>query len=192
MLILSVFASVVSGIAFSCDAKVVSILPIPRGESLRQVHAMLGEVYSVKAFKYVIYDNACGLAMFARNAQRSDSTPTNARLAQLTYVLDRWHMRNHTACLDPFHSHYLPEVSMYEHESLQGVNSSLNESFNAWVDRFVGMTSHMHPIVFSVFMLLAADLWNRFVVPRGIAHAETYAVQTRAGHLRRYRAPFRR
>ena len=48
---------------------------------------------------------------------------------------------NHTACLTPEHRLYMPEVDIDSHPPLAHLNSSWNESWNAWLDRFVPPSS---------------------------------------------------
>ena len=42
---------------------------------------------------------------------------------------------SHTACLTPEHRLYMPEVDIDSHPPLAHLNSSWNESWNAWLDR---------------------------------------------------------
>ena len=166
---------------------VVGLLPIPKGESLTQVHALLGEVRRYRRIRFVVYDNACALAHFARRASRATRTHICRLLAAITFVLDRFHIRNHTACLQPDHHRYMPEVDVYAHAELQGVNTAICESFNAWLDRFAYSVHSMHPAQFRVFILLLAHLWNTFIVPRGVADVRLVRVLTAHGNLRRVR-----
>ena len=59
----------------------------------------------------------------------------------------------------------MPEVDRYRHEQLNGVNTSINESFNAWMDRFCNDVAHMHPTCLSNYTFLLADLWNTYIAP---------------------------
>jgi hypothetical protein len=166
---------------------VVGIVPIPRGESLTQVHALLGQIRRYHSISFVVYDNACALAHFVRRADRARRTSIAMLLAHVCYVIDRFHLKNHTACLNPSHRRYMPEVDVYAHAKLQGVNTAINESFNAWIDRFVYSANNMHPVQFRVFVLLLVHLWNTYIVPRGVDTTVVQPMMTAYGHLRRVR-----
>ena len=74
--------------------RVSSFAPVAGGESLTQVYAMLSLVESRRQLQYVLYDNACALARFARHSRRCDRTPASQRLASLSYVLDALHEKS--------------------------------------------------------------------------------------------------
>ena len=167
--------------------RVASLLPFPRGESLTLVHALLGEVRQVYEFGYVIYDNACALAKFSRAPRRQARSSTAFQLAQCVFVLDRFHLRNHKACLDVNHPQYLPEVNIYSHAELEGVNTTTNEVFNAWIGHYAAAAHNMHPATYRLYMFILTILWNECVASRGLADIEMEVRYTRFGHLRRVR-----
>ena len=88
---------------------------------------------------------ACCLARFVRGLHRRAPSGVRQQCAQLTYVLDRWHRQNHTACVNPGHALYLPEVRIESHPVLRDYNSSNSEQFNAWLELFVSITRSMRP-----------------------------------------------
>eukprot|EP00438_Fugacium_kawagutii_P005501 Skav227045 [mRNA] locus=scaffold72:567955:572147:- [translate_table: standard] len=90
--------------------RVAMIMPTAGHESLSQVFGMLAAVRTGRALQYVVYDNACWLARFVRNLHARKPSGTRQMCEQLTFVLHRWHKRNHTACLDPEHNLYMPEA----------------------------------------------------------------------------------
>lgn len=133
-------------------------------ESCRQIYGVLGEVIARRQLEYVIYDNACLLGRFIRNQHRRCSGSISFQAANLLYVLDRFHARNHRACLDPSHPLFMPEVNINQHPALQGRNTAWNESWNSWVDNMVPQVRQMSADVLEVFVYLVAELWNDRVV----------------------------
>ena len=121
----------------SCG-RVAFIMAIAGGESLTQVYGMLAAVCTRRSLKFVVYDNACALGRFVRGLarRRAGSSSTAAVSSHLLYVLDRWHEQNHTACLDPSHRLYMPEVHMDQYSELNDYDSTLSETFNAWLELF--------------------------------------------------------
>ena len=87
-------------------------------------------------------------------------TETAGRLAELTYVLDSFREANHTACLDPQHASFLPEVRRSQHPQLDGVNSQTAEQFFARMDPFVRSLTNMAPRTFRCVVLLLAHWYN--------------------------------
>lgn len=151
----------------SCG-RVAFIMAIAGGESLTQVYGMLAAVCTRRSLKFVVYDNACALGRFVRGLarRRAGSSSTAAVSSHLLYVLDRWHEQNHTACLDPSHRLYMPEVHMDQYSELNDYDSTLSETFNAWLELFVPCTRHMLPATFDVYIILLSVLWNERVVAR--------------------------
>ena len=156
-----VFGGVMTAI-YLCGT-VADIQIVPKCETRRQVRIMLGQLRAVKNFQYV-YDNACALAQHVRAQHRRHKTSVSEQLAHLIYVLDRWHKRNHTACLDPASARHVPEVDVDQYPDLHGLNTDVNEHFNSWIGRFAGEARHMHPATFSLFILLLSNVWNTKVV----------------------------
>ena len=145
---------------------VANIMPVAGCESATQITGMAGEVRARRQLRYIVYDNACMLAHFVRNRAAGKDLATLHDLALMKFVIDRWHKRNHTACLNPEHVMYTPEVDIEQYEDLKPLNSSQNEQWNAWLDCFVPGIRHMHPDSFTLYILLLADLWNTYIVAR--------------------------
>ena len=62
---------------------------------------------------------------------------------------------------------YTPEVQIELHLELEDLNSSFNESFNAWLDNLTSNVRHMSVHTLEVYTILVADLMNRFMVRPG-------------------------
>ena len=157
-------------------------------ESPTQVLALLGEIRRVRCFDYIIYDNACHLARFVR--KRASRPPVRSLLAQLaagTYVLDRFHRGNHTACVDPSSRYYLPEVQVERHPRLAALNSSWSESWNAWLDVLAPQIRAMDAQSLHVYLWLLADLWNRRVLRPSSSVPAVHTPGPVARHLLRRR-----
>ena len=99
--------------------RVAMILPIAGHESLTQIFGMLAAVRTRRNLDFVVYDNACALARFTRKIAARSAAAAPQLCAQVTFVLDRWHKQNHTACLSPAHAMFMPEVNMDLHPQLQ-------------------------------------------------------------------------
>ena len=115
------------------------------------------------ALKYAIYDNACALARYARHPLRRDRTPAASAIAALTFVIDSFHVANHTACITEGHDFFLPEVRRERHPQLAAVNTQTAEQFFSWADPFVRSTASMTPSVFQAFVLILVHLYNSIV-----------------------------
>eukprot|EP00438_Fugacium_kawagutii_P019339 Skav202390 [mRNA] locus=scaffold1406:411525:413741:- [translate_table: standard] len=171
--------------------RVCGATPLAHAESLTQVYALLSTLHATapQRLEYVFYDNACALARYARHTVRATRTPASIALAGLTYVLDSFHVANHTACVNPSSPHHLPEVLREQHAALAGVNSQTAEQFFSWADPFVRSVVNMTPAVFEVFLLLVTHFYNTMIC------ASTVPMGRRRGTGRRpasSRAPSRR
>lgn len=142
--------------------RICGATPLAHAESLTQVYALMSTLHDAAPgrIEYILYDNACALARYARHPLRATRTAAAIALAGLTYVLDSFHAANHTACLDSTSPYYLPEVSRERHAALRGVNSQTAEQFFSWVDPFVRFVVNMTPAVFEVFLLLVTHFYN--------------------------------
>ena len=145
---------------------VANILPVAGHESATQIIAMLAEIRARRFFKYVIYDNGCMLSHFARNRARSSSSATMQQIAEMTFVIDRFHLKNHKECLDRNHSYFTPEFDIEKYPELKTVNTSLNEQWNSWIDVVIPSLGHTSGHTFKVYLVLLALLWNKIIVPR--------------------------
>ena len=76
---------------------------LPILESATQITGMAAAIRSKREFRFIVYDSACMLAHFVRNKARKMHASALDILAACTFVLDRFHSRNHKACLDPGH-----------------------------------------------------------------------------------------
>ncbi|CAE7245145.1 unnamed protein product [Symbiodinium sp. CCMP2592] len=134
-------------------------------ESATQVFGLLGQVRARRALRFVVYDTSCMLARFIRRRARRPSTSVTEQLADCRYVLDRFHRGNHTACVNPAHRLYLPEVRIEQYAELADVTTSNNEQFNNWLSNFQGTLRHMRFETMEIYLLLIGFLWNTHVVP---------------------------
>ena len=166
---------------------VADVMPMAGAESFAQVFGMLVAVHTRRPLQFVVYDNACALARFARNLAARRRSPSDVQASQLRYVLDRYHEVNPTACLDPNHALHLPEVRMAQYAELRNHNSSLSEQFNAWLQLFVPMTRRMVPSTYKLFISTLSVLWNTYVVRHGKVCAGV-AQKVTATRLKRRRA----
>ena len=55
---------------------------------------------------------------------------------------------------------------MDQYSELNDYDSTLSETFNAWLELFVPCTRHMLPATFDVYIILLSVLWNERVVAR--------------------------
>ena len=83
-----------------------------------QVYSVMAEVASRRDIKYVVYDNACALARYSRHGSRRSWNDLCHKMSKITFVLDRFHKRNHKACLDKEHPQYLPEERFFAGRAL--------------------------------------------------------------------------
>ena len=100
----------------------------------------------------------------------------------------RQHRSNHRACLDPGIPLHTPEVVTELNPEIKNLNTSFNESFNAWLDNLVPDVRHMTPTTLQVCTLLVAHLWNQWVIRPGQTEVRTHAPRHR---LKRYRMSHR-
>ena len=121
---------------------VVAVQHLIGSESLPQVAFAFARSLALRPFtRFIAYDNACALARFCRNPVRATATPANQALRDCLFVLPESHWRNHTACRDPQHAMYLPEVPKSAHPELQGVNLEANEQYFAWPCHLLHVTN---------------------------------------------------
>ena len=135
-------------------------------ESATQIFGLLGEVRLLRPVDFVIYDNACMLHRFVANVTRRFPSGVGRQLAtEAYYVLDRFHRQNHVACLNPTHCLYLPSVDIDRHPRLQTLNTSQNEQWNGWLDKFAHVVRTMRFETLDMYLLLISELWNSEIVP---------------------------
>ena len=80
---------------------IANMLPVAGHESATQIIAMVAEMLARKFLKYVTCDNGCMLAHFARNRAGPSSSTTLQQIAESTFVIDKFHMKNHKGMLRP-------------------------------------------------------------------------------------------
>ena len=118
---------------------------------------LLADLRAVRSFNYIIYDDACHLARFVRNRARKSPRSVLCQLAEATYVIDRFHRCNHTACLQETSRHYLPEVKIERHAVLADLNTSWSESWNAWLDVLTPQMRSIDAAALAAYLWLVAD-----------------------------------
>ena len=84
---------------------------------------------------HCIYDNPCALARYSRSTKRRHWSELTETIAGLKFVVPSSHESNHTACTNPEHKQYLPEVLRSNHPNLKKgmANLEANEEVFAWV-----------------------------------------------------------
>lgn len=134
---------------------IVTVRHMVGAESLPQVAiSFAAALQAVPGKTFLCYDNACALARYCRNPIRADRSLTNRGLAACTFVLPESHARGHTACMDPDHAHYLPEVKKSAHPALAGVNTEVQEHVFAWSRWLVYVANPMTPARHRAFFAL--------------------------------------
>ena len=112
----------------------------------------------------MIYDNACALARYSRHLIRCNRTTTAKQICDLKFVLDSFHVANHTACIDPKHPQYLWEVIRANHPDLTDVNTQTCEQLFSWLDGFVKPVRYMRPVVMKIYVFLLLHFYNKYIV----------------------------
>ena len=129
-------------------------------ESYTQIYGMAGDIMEYRNYKYIVYDSACVLQRYIWNKTKTLQTELANRLGSIICVLDRYHKRKHTACLDPGHRGYLRSVDIGIYTGLAEASTSLNESWNSWIDGFAAVVQSMHPRTLGIYTFILLDLWN--------------------------------
>ena len=80
------------------------------------------------------------------------------QLADAIYVIDRFHRRNHTACLQEDGRHYLAEAKIESYAALADLNTSWSESWNAWLSSLTPQMRSVDAAALAVYIWLRADL----------------------------------
>ena len=141
--------------------------------------------------KYIIYDNACGLLRFLRNARRAlaQRTPETKHLVeQVVLAIDRFHEDGHTACLDPQHPGYLPNIRAGSHPALDGCNTQTCEESNAWIARYNGIASRMSYVNQCVFLYILFFYRNRHLARTADRRIQLFKERRAAAAKERERA----
>ena len=72
---------------------VANILTVAGHESATQITPIVAEIQARRSLKYVMYDNAFMLAHFARNRAGPSSSTTMQQIAEMMFVIDRFHKK---------------------------------------------------------------------------------------------------
>ncbi len=143
------------------------------GEGTGQVYIVLARLVSAvlagggRAPDAVFMDNACALRKYAINPKRRHRTDLAGLLAELHYILDVWHVRNHSACLADEESARILDPRHEDNKILsKSINTEACEQCFSFLDRvtYVGLT--MGPGHFAIFLYLIFDMENAKVVRR--------------------------
>ena len=131
---------------------IVVVRHLVGAEGLPQVAVAFADALNAtQGKKFLCYDNACALARFCRNPIRAAHMEC---FQHCRFVLPESHARGHTACLDPTHTHYLPEVRKAAHPELTGVNTEAQEHVFSWVRWLTHVANPMTPVRHRSFFLL--------------------------------------
>ena len=115
----------------------------------------------------VFYDNACTLKKFAQNRKRSERNETTRAVGGLHYMLDIWHVHNHTKCLqDPVEGPVLDPRSPQNDALRRAVNTEACEQAFSFIDRVTYVGLNMGPGMFHAFTYLLMDRENEKLIRR--------------------------
>lgn len=104
--------------------------------------------------KYLIYDNACHLDEFLRNANVIDKSERGAKINDFEFVIDRLHIKNHTRAI--CHTNYNPNL----YDELFKINTVVCEETNYWLSGFKFIMKHMNADRFSFFLFIILEIYN--------------------------------
>ena len=96
-----------------------------------------------QVLRVIGYDNACKLLLLARARRQQFPPLTEDFLSSLTFVLDNFHRKNHTWCLE-----HLPEIDpkTAENQALMGMkNTEACEQHNSWISNRTRTSLEMPP-----------------------------------------------
>ena len=119
--------------------------------------------------KFLMYDNACALARFARGEKRIGFSAVTRAIAGKKFILPSSHESNHIACRDPKSNLYMPEVVRSAHKEVQKglVDLEANEQIFAWVERLAFMVNFLSPVHHRLFVLLMCHMHNQWLEKTG-------------------------
>ena len=167
-------------VAVSPCLHIISIRPMFSSESLAQIFLLVHQLLRmIPDLSHIIYDNACGAARSLRkrlSSLRSGTQPAQswAKLHALHWVIDRLHLRYHTACRQPHGSWHVPGVDPAEHPRLHGVDTEAAEQIFLMLPRNGKIFSHFRHLStksFSCSCLLARTISDKSVVRPGVVIA---------------------
>ena len=130
--------------------QIVAARPMYSSESLVQVFLLVWDLLMLFGnLAYVIYDNACGAARSIRKRMKAcQSTGLReawAKLSSLHWVVDRLHVRYHTACRCPGSAWFVSGVDPADHPALLGVDTEAAEQVFHIASRWQMMLSYAAP-----------------------------------------------
>ena len=146
------------------------------GEGPSEVYTLLGNcIGTIETSKaaggpgrlpdVVFFDNACALRQFALNRRRSVLTAITQVIATLHFMLDIWHVVNHTKCLaDPATQPILDPRHPDNERKRQDVNTEACEQAFSYIDRITYVAGTMGPGMFHAYNYLLMDLENQKVM----------------------------
>ena len=135
-------------------------------ESVTQVFFLVQYLLSLfSTLAFVVYDNACGAARSARKRVRdlTLAAPVRAawqRLANLHWVVDRLHLRYHSACRQPSSPWFVSGADRAAHPDLYGIDTEAAEQVFHVAGRWQLVLSYAAPIHQELFLLLFAHDHN--------------------------------
>ena len=140
------------------------------GEGTSQVYVVLAGVMATilnsiaantggSVPRVVFMDNACALWKYATNPKRCDRTPITMALKGLHYMLDIWHVVNHSACLrDPMAARALDPRHEANTELRANINTEACEQCFSFLDRISYLSLNMGPGTMGIYLYLLFDL----------------------------------
>ena len=155
--------------ALPCQ-RVVTIEHLVGSESLPQVYLAFADALLYRRnVKFLMYDNACALARFARGKKRINIRAVTRAIAAKKFILPSSHESNHIACRDPQSNLYMPEVVRSAHKEVQKglVDLEANEQIFAWVERLAFMVNFLSPVHRRLFVFLMCHAHNKWLEKTG-------------------------
>lgn len=98
------------------------------------------------------YDDTCHWDQYCKNEKRRNTSPEAETLAMLRKVIDRFHLRNHTACGND----YNPS----QYEEMNDIETQMVERTWTWLKPFSKITRQMGGPIFVVFILCMFTEYN--------------------------------
>ena len=115
----------------------------------------------------VFMDNACALMAFAQNVRRAARTATTKIVARLRFMLDIWHVTNHTACLKDAERAKILDPRLPENAAVRkAVNTEACEQAFSFLDRISYVGLNMNRGSFHLYLYLLMDRENTKVCLR--------------------------
>lgn len=130
--------------------QIVAARPMYSSESLVQIFLLVWDLLMlVGNLAYVIYDNACGAARSIRKRMKEchgiGVHEAWKQLSSLHWVVDRLHLRYHSACRCPDSAWFVPGVDPADHPTLLGIDTEAAEQVFHIASRWQIMLSYAAP-----------------------------------------------